>query len=59
MQLSDEEKANVPKHVLEAARKMNRETFKKRLQEIQMSEYDAKVYEEYSSAVAKEVLKKK
>nr|XP_018907546.1 PREDICTED: von Willebrand factor A domain-containing protein 8 [Bemisia tabaci] len=54
-QLSDEEKANVPKHVLEAARKMNRETFKKRLQEIQMSEYDAKVYEEYSSAVAKEV----
>ncbi|XP_075230942.1 von Willebrand factor A domain-containing protein c12.2 [Lycorma delicatula] len=54
-QVSDEEKAAVPEHVKHAAREMAKKAFKQRLEEIKMSEYDATVYESFSSAVAKQV----
>lgn len=54
-QLSDEEKNAVPEHVKKAAREMGLKAFKERLKEIQMSEYDAKLYNEYSSSVQNQV----
>ena len=43
-QLSDEEKAQVPKHVLEAARKMGQDALQKRLAEIKMNQFEAEMY---------------
>lgn len=54
-QLSDEEKDDVPDHVKKAAREMNRKAFETKLREIQMSEYDHSVYEQYSLPVRKQV----
>lgn len=34
---------------------MGQKAFKKRLEEIKMSEYDASLYEQFSSAVSKQV----
>ena len=53
--MSDEEKNAIPEHVKKAAREMGLKAFKERLKEIQMSEYDAKVYNEYSSPVQSQV----
>ncbi|KAJ3068065.1 von Willebrand factor A domain-containing protein 8, partial [Rhizoclosmatium hyalinum] len=50
-QLSDEEKAKVPKHVLEAARKMGQDALKKRLEEIKMNSYEAELYSQIFDAV--------
>ncbi|CAB0011014.1 unnamed protein product [Nesidiocoris tenuis] len=54
-QISDEEKAAVPEHVRKAAREMGLKAFKEKLKEIKMSEYDAKLYEQFSNAVSKQV----
>lgn len=54
-QVPDYEKDNVPEHVRKAAREMNRKAFAEKLREIKMSEYDAQLYEQYSSGVRKQV----
>lgn len=54
-QLSDEEKNAVPEHVKKAAREMGIRAFKQRLKDIRMSEYDHKLYQQYSGAVQKQV----
>ncbi|KAI3381394.1 hypothetical protein SNEBB_005189 [Seison nebaliae] len=54
-QVSDEIKQNVPEEILKKAREMNREVFKKKLEEIKMSEYDASTYTSYRNAVNHEV----
>ncbi|XP_008476364.3 von Willebrand factor A domain-containing protein 8 [Diaphorina citri] len=54
-QLSEAEKAAVPEHIKKAAREMGLKAFKQKLKEIQMSEYDAKVYSEYSLPVQNQV----
>lgn len=54
-QLSDEEKNAVPEHVKKAAREMGQRAFKQRLKEIKMSEYDHKLYEQFSGPVQKQV----
>ena len=52
-QVSDEVKNQVPEHIRKAAREMNRKAYKDRLREIQMSEHDAAMYEQFSSQVRK------
>ena len=52
-QVSDEVKNQVPEHIRKAAREMNRKAYKDRLREIQMSEHDAAMYEQFSSQVTK------
>ncbi|XP_050525858.1 von Willebrand factor A domain-containing protein 8 [Daktulosphaira vitifoliae] len=54
-QVSDEEKNAVPEHVKKAAREMGQKAYKERLKQIEMSEYDDKVYNEYSQPVQKQV----
>ncbi|XP_022919882.1 von Willebrand factor A domain-containing protein 8 [Onthophagus taurus] len=54
-QLSDEEKASVPEHVLQAAREMGRKAFQEKLKEIGMSGYDASLYNQFAHAVARQV----
>ncbi|CAG5045403.1 unnamed protein product [Parnassius apollo] len=54
-QLSDEEKNDIPEHVKEAARAMNRKAFEERLKEIKMSEYDAKLYGQFLRAVQPQI----
>ena len=54
-QVSDEAKANVPEHIRQAAREMNRKAYKERLREIKMSEFDANLYEEYAGPVRRQV----
>ncbi|KOC69518.1 Uncharacterized protein KIAA0564 [Habropoda laboriosa] len=54
-QLSDEEKNAIPEHVKKAAREMGLKAFKQRLQEINMSEYDHKLYSQFSDAVQLQV----
>lgn len=53
--MSDAEKDAVPEHVKEAARQMGQKAYKERLKEIEMSEYDDKVYNEYSLPVQNQV----
>lgn len=53
--MSDAEKDAVPDHVKEAARQMGQKAYKERLKEIEMSEYDDKVYNEYSLPVQNQV----
>ncbi|XP_050442272.1 von Willebrand factor A domain-containing protein 8 [Adelges cooleyi] len=54
-QVSEEEKNAVPEHVKKAAREMGQKAYKERLKQIEMSEYDDKVYNEYSHPVQKQV----
>lgn len=54
-QLSDAEKNAVPEHVKKAAREMGQRAFKKRLKEIQMSEADFNLYDQFSKAVQEHV----
>lgn len=54
-QISDEEKNAVPEDVKQAAREMGRKAFRERLREIQMSEYDAEMYESFFSRVRRQV----
>lgn len=53
--LSDEEKDAVPEHIKKAARKMNRESFAAKLQEIEMSAHDYKVYDSFSQPIQGQV----
>jgi hypothetical protein len=46
----------VPEHVKKAAREMAQRAFKQRLREIQMSEYDAQLYGQFSDAVSRQVI---
>jgi hypothetical protein len=46
----------VPEHVKKAAREMGQRAFKQRLREIQMSEYDAQLYGQFSDAVSRQVM---
>lgn len=54
-QVSQAEKDAVPEEVRRAAREMAEKAFKERLKEIDMSEYDATVYERFSNAVRRQV----
>ena len=54
-QVSDDIKANVPPEVLKMAREMNRKAFLEKLREIQMSEYDGKVYDTYLAPIRPQV----
>ncbi|NWV00268.1 VWA8 protein, partial [Upupa epops] len=54
-QISQAEKDAVPEEVKRAAREMGEKAFRQRLKEIQMSEYDASVYERFSGAVRRQV----
>ncbi|XP_064638932.1 von Willebrand factor A domain-containing protein 8-like [Lineus longissimus] len=54
-QVSDEAKAAVPLEVQKAAREMAQKAFKQRMKEIQMSEYDADIYEQYAGSVRRQV----
>lgn len=54
-QLSDEEKNAVPEHIKKAAREMGLRAFKQRLRDIKMSEYDHKLYSQFSNAVHNQV----
>ncbi|KAJ3344252.1 hypothetical protein HDU93_000042 [Gonapodya sp. JEL0774] len=54
-QMPDEEKSKVPEAVKRAAREMATEGLRKRLQEIQMSEYDAGTYKEFYDNVKHEI----
>jgi len=46
----------VPEHVKKAAHEMAQRAFKQRLREIQMSEYDAQLYGQFSDAVSRQVI---
>jgi hypothetical protein len=46
----------VPEHVKKAAREMAQRAFKQQLREIQMSEYDAQLYGQFSDAVSRQVI---
>ena len=54
-QVSDEVKNQVPEHIRQAAREMNRKAYQEKLREIKMSEYDANLYEQYASPVRRQV----
>nr|XP_039272426.1 von Willebrand factor A domain-containing protein 8-like isoform X1 [Styela clava] len=54
-QIPDWEKEAVPEHVKKAAREMAQKAFQARLREINMSEYDAHMYESFSSSVRRQV----
>ncbi|KAJ6661691.1 hypothetical protein lerEdw1_013213 [Lerista edwardsae] len=54
-QVSQAEKDAVPEEVKKAAREMAEKAFKQRLREIQMSEYEASIYEKFSGAVRRQV----
>ncbi|CAN7939417.1 unnamed protein product, partial [Ixodes hexagonus] len=54
-QLSDVDKESVPPEVIQAAREMARKALKDRLKEIDMSEHDAALYEQFSSSVQRQV----
>ena len=53
--MSDEVKAQVPEHIRQAAREMNRKAYEERLRAIKMSEFDSQQYESYSAQVRKQV----
>ena len=54
-QVPQSEKDAVPESVRQAAREMAQKAFKDRLKEINMSEYDADMYEEFSKEVRGQV----
>ncbi|GFR87627.1 von Willebrand factor A domain-containing protein 8-like [Elysia marginata] len=49
------EKDAVPEHVKQAAREMGRKAYMQKLKEIEMSEYDGRLYEQYSAGVRRQV----
>lgn len=49
------QKDQVPEEVKQAAREMGQKAFKERLKEINMSEYDADIYEKFSGSVKSQV----
>ncbi|GFO07343.1 von Willebrand factor a domain-containing protein 8-like [Plakobranchus ocellatus] len=49
------EKDAVPEHVKQAAREMGRKAYMQKLKEIEMSEYDGRLYEQYSASVRRQV----
>jgi hypothetical protein len=55
MQVSEEEKKEVSEEIRKEAREMAQKAYKKRLEEIDMSEYDSKLYEKYLVEVATEI----
>jgi hypothetical protein len=55
-QVTQAEKDAVPEHVKKAAHEMAQRAFKQRLREIQMSEYDAQLYGQFSDAVSRQVI---
>ncbi len=54
-QIPQAQKDMVPPEVLLAAREMAQKAFKERLKEIKMSEFDAEMYERFSSGVRRQV----
>ena len=54
-QLSDQEKDDIPDHVKEAARAMNRKAFEEKLKEIKMSDYDHNIYDQFRAPVTKQI----
>ncbi|XP_051566216.1 von Willebrand factor A domain-containing protein 8-like [Myxocyprinus asiaticus] len=54
-QISQAEKDAVPDEVKRASREMAEKAFKQRLKEIEMSEYDASIYDRFSGAVRRQV----
>ncbi|XP_067641687.1 von Willebrand factor A domain-containing protein 8 [Eurosta solidaginis] len=54
-QLSDEEKADIPEEVKQAAREMNRKAFEDKLKEIRMSAHDHQLYAQFSAPINKQV----
>lgn len=54
-QLSDEEKNDIPEHVKEAAKAMNRKAFEEKLKEIKMSGYDHNIYEQFRLPVSMQI----
>lgn len=54
-QLPDSEKVAIPPEAREAARKMGLKAYKDKLREIDMSEYDAEIYENFLLNVKKQV----
>eukprot|EP01134_Creolimax_fragrantissima_P006850 CFRG6850T1 len=54
-QLSQQEKDDVPEHVKKAAREMGQRAFQERLEEINMSQYDADKYNKHFMNVTAEV----
>ncbi|KAK3095149.1 hypothetical protein FSP39_010820 [Pinctada imbricata] len=54
-QVPQHEKDAVPEEVREAAREMAQKAFKERLREINMSEYDADMYDSFSGSVRSQV----
>ncbi|XP_023163601.1 von Willebrand factor A domain-containing protein 8 isoform X2 [Drosophila hydei] len=58
-QLTDEEKADIPEEIKQAARAMNRKLYEQKLQEIKMSAHDHRLYAQFSEANQKQVLQLK
>ncbi|KAI8846560.1 AAA domain-containing protein [Chytridium lagenaria] len=58
-QLSDEDKAKVPPHVLERARGLGRQALEARLKEIKMSSTEGEIYGAYSGRVRADVARMK
>lgn len=54
-QLPDSVKNEVPEHIREKAREMAQKAYKQRLKEIQMSKYDAEMYQKLHGRVEKQI----
>lgn len=54
-QVPEQAKATIPEHIKQAAREMNRKTFEERLRQIQMSEHDAKLYQQICGNVKSQI----
>lgn len=54
-QLSDLEKSDVPDHIVEAAKKMNRKAFEDKLKSIKMSIYDDSIYRQYLQPIQHQI----
>lgn len=54
-QVPEQAKATLPEHIKQAARGMNRKTFEERLRQIQMSEHDAKLYQQICGNVKSQI----
>lgn len=54
-QVPESVKAGLPEHVRKAAREVGLQAWRKRLKEIEMSEYDGEMYERYLAKVQRQV----
>lgn len=54
--MSDAEKSSIPEEIKQAAREMGKKAYEERLKQIRMDPIDAKVYQQFSSSVQKQVL---